>query len=129
MLEAVIALFITAVAVMGTFALMAPSWRTTSRSDFTGRAANILHDQLQRQEVWIMNSRNAVATGKTGPITIYPSGGTAPQFSGDAPFDVTTTITSIGNQVWRVTVRVDRDGYAGISESLVVTRQNDYRFP
>jgi Tfp pilus assembly protein PilV len=128
LVEAVIAIFITTVAVMAIFSLVAPAWRTTSRSDNLGRAANILNDQLQRQESLIMNPCNAVTTGTTGPVTVYSSGSATGQ-SGDTQFNVTRTITNIATNVWRVSVRVSWTGHAGISESLVVTRQENYRFP
>lgn len=129
LIEAVIAIFLTTVAVMSIFALVSPAWRTTAQSDFIGRAANILHDRLQREEVGIMNTCNPVAVGTTGPVTVYASGGMAPQ-SGDMPFSVTTTITPTGAaNVWRVTVRVAWPNHVGISESLTVTRQDNYKFP
>jgi len=129
LVEAVIAMFITAVAVMSIFSLMSPAWRNTTRSDFMGRAANVLHDQLQQEEVRIMNPCNAVVVGTTGPITIYTGGGTGPQSSGDMPFNVTTTITAVATDVWRVTIRVAWQNHPGISESLVVTRQDAYKAP
>jgi len=129
LIEVVIAIFITTVAVLSIAALMSPAWRTASRSDFTGRAANILHDRLQQEEARIMNPCNAVAEGITGPVAIFASGGTASKPSGDVAFSITTTITLEATNVWRVTVRVAWPGNAGISESLIVTRQDAYRFP
>jgi hypothetical protein len=51
--------------------------------------------------------------------------------SGDAQFNVTTEITNIGANIWRVTVWVSWPplNATGISESLVVTRQEGFRFP
>ena len=128
LVEAVIAIFITTVAVMAIFSLVSPAWRTTARSDNLGRAANILYDQLQQQEFLIMNPCNAVTPGTTGPVTVYSSGSATAQ-SGDTQFSVTRTITNMATNVWRVSVRVAWPGNAGISESLVVTRQENYRFP
>lgn len=129
LVEVVIAIFITTVAVLAIFSLMAPAWRTASRSDLTGRAANILYDELQRQEARIMNPCNSVTTGTTGPLTVYASGASTPQPSGDTPFAVTTTIALTATNVWRVTVRVAWTGHTGISDSINVTRQEFYRFP
>jgi len=132
LVEAVIAVFITAVAVMSIFSLMAPAWRTTSRSDYTGRAANILHDQMQRLEAQIMNPCNDVAEGSTGPFAVYAGGGSSLKESGDAQYMVTTNIIKDGTaNAWRITVKVTWAGHseAGISETLVVTKQDDYGFP
>jgi len=128
LLEVVIAIFITAVAVMAIFSLVAPSWRTTSRSDHLGRAANIMRDQIQMQEALITNPCNAVAAGVTGPLVVFSSGGVAAQ-PGDIRFSVTRTITQIAANAWRVTVRVAWPGSAGVVGTLEVNRQNDYEFP
>lgn len=129
LVEVMIALFITMVAVMGIFALISPAWTTTSRSDIMGRAANILHDRLQQAELWIMNANNEVVTGPTVQDTMYSSGdSTEHPASGDVKFDISTTTTLLDTNVWRVTIRVAWPGNNGISESLVVNRQDDYLY-
>ncbi|MBN1546779.1 MAG: prepilin-type N-terminal cleavage/methylation domain-containing protein [Syntrophaceae bacterium] len=128
LVEVIIAIFITVVAVLAIFSLMSPAWRTTTFSDQLGRAANILHDQLQEEEALIMNPCNSVTEGTTGPTSVNASGYSTAQ-PGDAQFSITRTITEIATNVWRVTIRVDWPGHTGISESLVVTRQENYRFP
>jgi len=128
LLEVVIAIFITAVAVMAIFSLMAPSWQSTTRSDHWGRAANILRDQIQMQEVLITNPCNEVVEGVTGPFPVFSSGGAAAQ-PGDIQFYITRTITPIAAAAWRVTVRVAWPGDTGLVGTLEVNRQNDYEFP
>ena len=128
LVEVMIATFLTVVAVLSIFALVAPAWRTTAQSDRIGRAANILYDHLQQQEAWIMNPCNAVTTGTVGPVAVNASGRADAQ-PGDMPFQVTRTITNIGTGVWRVSVRVAWPGSNGISESQIVTRQEYHRFP
>ena len=127
LIEVVIAIFIATVAVMAILGLQPAAWNTTARADHTGRAAGILHQELGRWEAWIMNPCNAVATGTT-TATVRPSGQGANQ-PGDVPFTVATTITSVGTKIWRVTVAVSWPGSAGIAESLIVTRQEGFRFP
>lgn len=127
LVEVVIAMFLTTIAVMAIMSLQPAAWKTAGRSDYMGRAAGILHKELQRQEACIMNSNNTVNTGTTGPTDVFAGGGTTAQTSGDATFRVTTTITSVGTSVWRVTIRVTWTGNAtGISESLIVTRQQAF---
>lgn len=127
LLEVVIAMFIATVAVMAILGLQPSAWRTSAQSDYMGRAAGILHQELQRQEVVIMNPCNTVTTGTTTG-TVRTSGLNSNQ-PGDALFNVTTTIAVIGTRTWRVTVTVAMTGYGEISESLIVTRQESYRFP
>ena len=128
LLEVVIAMFLTTIAVMAVMSLQPAAWKTAGRADYMGRAAGILHKELQTQEACIMNSNNTVpATGNPTTRTVFAGGGTSAQASGDAQFTVATTITSIATNVWRVTVRVTWTGNAtGISESLVVTRQQAF---
>jgi len=128
LLEVVIAMFLTTIAVMAIMSLQPAAWKTAGRADYMGRAAGILYEELQTRENFIMNCCNTVTTGTT-TATVFAGGGTTAQTSGDASFTVTTTITSVATNVWRVTVRVAWTGHAGVSESLVVTRQQPFSFP
>jgi Tfp pilus assembly protein PilV len=128
LVEVVIAMFLTVVAVLAIFSLQPTAWRTATRSDYLGRASGILYEELQRQEARIMNPCCNVTAAASGPTAVFASGQTTAQ-PGDATFNVTTAITSIGTNTWRVAVRVAWTGHAGISESLVVTRQEGFRFP
>jgi hypothetical protein len=119
-------MFVTIVAVLGILALVSPAWRTAARSDYLGRASGILYETLMTQEAKILNPCCVVAAGATGPIAVFASGQQTAQ-SGDTPFNVTTTITNIGTDVWRVNVRVAWTGNVGISETLAVTRQEGFR--
>jgi Tfp pilus assembly protein PilE len=111
--EVVIAMFLTIVAVLGILALVSPAWRTAARSDYLGRASGILYEQLVTQEALIMNPCNTVTTGTTPPTAVFASGQTTAQ-PGDVQFNVTTTITSIGTDVWSVNVRVAWTGHSGM---------------
>jgi hypothetical protein len=108
--------------------MQSPAWQTTARTDYLGRAAQILIKQLTDREAAIMNPCNAVTTGTT--TSAVKTSGMAGTIAGDATYTLTTTITNIGTGVWRVTVRVTWPiNTRGISESLVVTRQEKFRFP
>ena len=127
LIEVVIAMFLTVVAVLAIFSLVSPAWKVAARSDYLGRASGILYEELVRQEALIMNPCNTVPSSST--TTVFASGQTTAQ-SGDAQFNVTTTITSLPtNDGWIVTVRVAWPGNTtGVSESLVVTRQEGFRW-
>lgn len=127
LVEVLIAIFITVVAVLGTLTLISPAWRTAAQSDYLGRASGILYEQLMKQEARIMNPCCSVPTSSS--TTVFVGGQTTAQ-SGDAQFNVITTITPITN-AWRVTVQVSWPPFnpTGISESLVVTRQQGFVFP
>ncbi|MGV8079024.1 MAG: hypothetical protein AB2L22_03030 [Syntrophales bacterium] len=126
--EVIIAIFLTTIGVLAILSLQPSAWRTVGRSDFLGRAAEVLYKELDTRETWIMNPCNAVTTGTT--TTAVKTSGMAGTITGDATYTVTTTVTNIGTGVWRVTVRVTWPiNTRGISESLVVTRQEKFRFP
>jgi Tfp pilus assembly protein PilV len=125
LVEVIIALFITVVAVLGILALISPGWRTAARSDYLGRASGILYERLMMEEARILNPCCIVPAGTTGPTAVFASGQATAQ-QGDAQFNITTTITSIRADVWRVNVLVAWPGHSGISETLVVTRQNSF---
>jgi Tfp pilus assembly protein PilV len=130
LLEVVIAMFLTVVALLGTFALISPGWKTAARSDYLGRASGILYEQLMTREAWIINPCNTVTTGTTGPTTVFASGQPTAQ-PGDVQFNVTTTITNPATNAWLVTVQVSWPplNATGITESLIVTRQEGFRTP
>ncbi len=125
LVEVVIAIFLTTIGVLAVLSLQPAAWRTATRSDYMGRAAGILQKEQATQEVFIMNCCNAVTAGTT-TTNVLASGEAAAQ-PGDATFTVTTTITLIATNVWRVDVRVAWAGHAGIIESMVVTRQQRFQ--
>ena len=129
LIEAMIAMFVTMVAVMAIFSLVTPAWRTAAQSDAMGRAAHILYDQLQREEIFIISPCNTVTTGVRPPVTVYASGGTTPLVTADIPFSVATTITSVDSSTWRVEVTVTWDnGRRSVTDGISVTQQGTFKF-
>lgn len=140
MIEVLIALFLTMIGIMALISMQPQGWLLSGRSDYLGRAAELLHEQLEINELNIMNQCNANAPwGAALPLnegdsinnnTQVRQSGMAASQSGDVTFTVNTTITCIGTTpfTWRVTVNVTWPGNAvGIRESLIVTRQEYFR--
>lgn len=129
LIESIIAIMLLSIGLIGLLSMQPTAWQTTARTDYMGRGAMALSRELARQELWIMNPCNAVATGtQTRTVTSSDQGG-AP--AGDINFTVRTTVTSIATNVWRVTVQVSwlPLNPTGITDSIVVTRQEPFRFP
>lgn len=63
LIEVVIAIFLVSVGVLAILSMQPSAWRAVGKSDYLGRGAGILHRELERREVCIMNPCNAVATG------------------------------------------------------------------
>ena len=133
MIEVLIALFLTSFGILGLISIQPPAWNLSAKSDFLGRAGGILHKELQTNEALIINPCNPNPCSPTNPLitakNVYASGMGAGQ-AGDMPYTVQTTLMDNGNNTWVVVVAVTwRGNNTGISESLVVTRQENFRFP
>jgi Tfp pilus assembly protein PilV len=126
LVEVVIALFLTTVAVLAVLSLQPTAWKTTTRSDYLGRAAGIMQKELETREVFISNCCNTVTEGTFTSNALVSGAATAQP--GDATITVTTTVTNIfANAQWRVDVQVTWSGNnTGIKESLLVTRQERF---
>ena len=127
LIESVIAIMLVSIGLIGLMSMQPSAWQTTARTDYMGRGAMTLNRELTRQELRIMNPCNAVATGtQTRTINTSDQGTQV----GDINFTVSTTITSIATNVWRVTVQVSWPPLnpTGLVESIVVTRQEPFRF-
>lgn len=128
MIEVLIALFLTMIGVIALLSMQPQGWLLSGKSDYLGRAAEILHKELETKEALIMNPCNTVTEG-TFNKNVFSSG-TGGAGRGDAPYTVQTTVTSIGVNVWRLTIRVTWPGNnTGIRESIVITRQEYFRSP
>ncbi len=128
LLEAVIAMFLTAVAIMAVMTLQPAAWSAAGKSDYMGRAAGILYEELQRRQAMIMNPCYDIPAN-IPQSTVFASGADQAQASGDALFTVDTTITAVSNPSgWRVTTTVTWTGHAtGIKDSIFVIRHESFR--
>jgi Tfp pilus assembly protein PilV len=128
LIEPVLAILLLSIGLLGLLSMQPSAWRASARTDYLGRAAMMLSRELTTRELAIMNPCNAVTTG-TVSQTLYTSGQGAAQ-SGDIGFTVETVTASVATSVWRVTVTVRWPplNATGIRESIVVTRQEPFRF-
>ena len=132
MVEVLIAIFLTATAIMALLGLQNPGWRNMAKADYTGRAAGILYKTLELNESIILNPCNLVTPGTQTDSGVHSSGQTT-AISGDVTYKVVTTIAYDGAStsafVVTVTVTWPPINTVGISESMVVTGQEAYKFP
>jgi len=144
LVEVVIALFLATVAVLAVFSLQAPGLQTAARSDYLGRAAEILERQLESTEAYVMNPNKLAAI--TGIPAIPGAGGSATvtydvntsglgvAINGDATYRISTTITGVApvppntTPYFRVDVNVTWPlNPTGISQTIFVSRQDSFR--
>ena len=135
LIEVLISLFLVSFGILALLSLQPSAWRLTGKSDLLGRAGELLHKQMETDELLIMNPNNADPCATTNPLTttttnVYPSGQTVAQ-AGDVPFRVDRIITRNSlNNAWTVQVTVTLPGNPStISESRIVTRQENFRWP
>lgn len=124
LLEVIIALMILMIGIVSSLAVFPQGSRLTLQSDRIGRAASLLHENLESTQLQIMNCCNVLPTSST--TNVFSSGST--QQAGDLPFTVQRTVASAGTNIWRVTVKVTWPGNPnGYSESILVGTQEFFR--
>lgn len=135
LIEVVVAIMVVSIAVIAVMSNQPQAWITAGKTDYLGRAANLVQSELERNELWIMNPNNTVTvtSGANPPRTIC-TGGEGTGYSaqaGDACYSMTTTVEqpTTGVELWRVTVRVTWPGSTrALTESVLVTRQECFRY-
>lgn len=125
LIEVLIAMVILAIGIVSTLSVFPQGAKLSVKSDYTNRAAVILREELENNEMLIMNCCNALPSG--GSRTVYSSGGTSAA-PGDISYTVNTTITSVGTDLWRVTVQVSWATNT-LSDSLIVGLQSPFCYP
>jgi len=130
--EVLIAVFITAFGIIAVMSMQPMSWQTATKSDLLGRSASILHKELEEIELTIMNINNAIPSNSNK--NVFASGGTTSQGTGDATYTVQTSIwqnllpSGLWDGSWTVRVDVTDPDNKTVSESIIVTRQEGFRF-
>lgn len=131
-IEMMVAVVITMIGVLSIFMLQSSSWKTVAKSDYLGRAAEILASELQREEVLILNPHWFVSITPPNPpcVPVRASdpdadGSPGAAIDGDAQYCIMTRREAAGIEAWRVTVTVRWPplNNIGITETMVMTRQ------
>ena len=127
-IEALVATFLTAVAVISLMPMQDSSIRTSFRADYLGKAAGIMQAELEMRENQIMRG-----TVLASPINqVIHVSGLPGVVEGDATFNVTTTtvVKSVADEIYIVNVRVTwtQIGMVGaptstINSSIITTPQ------
>lgn len=130
LVEPIIAVLLVSVGLIAFMSLQPTSWKTSAHTDYLGRAIMILNNEIMTNEIWIMNPCNTVTTGTFNKV-VYSSDQQTPQ-SGDVSFNVQTVISAVTGRAntWKVTVTVTWPpvNTRGITDNIIVTRQESFRF-
>ncbi|MCX8027413.1 MAG: prepilin-type N-terminal cleavage/methylation domain-containing protein [Thermodesulfovibrionales bacterium] len=125
LVEVLIAMAVVVIGVLAVLGVFTQAYNASTKSDGLGRAAEILHRTLERNELRIMNPSCAIPSG--GTETVYSSGQSSAK-PGDIAYTVITQIQPRGTNAWLVTVTVRwAQNQTGIKESIIVTRQDAFK--
>jgi Tfp pilus assembly protein PilV len=150
LIEVVIAIFLVSFGVLTILSMQPSAWKLVGKSDYLGRAAGILHKELEIRETCVMNSCIPLATCRNSAnypanYLVYASGVAAGvSDAGDAQYTVTTVINDVtapdppgvtvtNVKVYQVQVTVTwRDpmvpGFRNLVESAIVSLQGPYSY-
>ena len=128
LIEVLIAIFLLTVGILSLISLQPSAWRLSGKSDAMGRAAGILHQELETAELLVMNANTGLPADLLNQ-TVRVSGGAADGSAGDVSFLVTRTVVDNANGTWLITITVDWNGNTGpLTESRLASRQNPFFF-
>jgi hypothetical protein len=127
MIDAVMAMCITLVGIAGLLAIMPIGWGLAGTSDMRTRGLEIMHRELENDQMLIMNPCNTIDVNTSILDKIVYSSGSTTALAGDKTFTVRKTIGP-ATTGWQIKVTVLWDGTtAGVSETRLVVRQYDYQ--
>lgn len=120
LVESMIAVFLTTVAVIGLMSMQDTSWRTAGRSDLMGRAVGVMQSELEQREFQIMRGVVPVS-----PLNQNIQLTDVVGVEGNVTLNVVTTTTLIGTRRWLLNVRVMWPGPLpnSMTSSMIVTTQ------
>lgn len=140
LIEVVIAIFLVTVGVLAILSMQPSAWKLVGKSDYLGRAAGMLHKELETRQACVMDSCIPLAACQN-PAThqVFVSGNAAEvPNAGDAPYTLQTQITDVTpgpNSVKMYNIQVTvtwKDpmvpGLRNLVESAIVTLQQPFSF-
>jgi hypothetical protein len=132
MIDAMMAICITAIGVLSLLSFMPQGWSSSRSSDSRGRAAMIMHREFENMQALIENKCNPTPTAATPYTKTVNSSGQGTAITGDQSFTVNKTIPPVAgkNNAWTDTVQVIWPGTTtGVRDSHQIVQQDDYAFP
>jgi type II secretory pathway component PulJ len=134
LIEIMVAISLLSIGVLGLLAVQPQAWTNAARTDYMGRATGVLQNELESVEARIMNANIPLPSPlpNVDIKTAFTSGqpDSAHALPGDASYNVRTEISNTAiTGLWLVRVSVTWPmNPQGISGSILVTRQDNFRF-
>ncbi len=129
-MECIIALLLTAIAVISLMSMQSLAWRGAGKSDYLGRAEGILQRELETYENNFMVGTNASISCNCNGITPCTCNGTVPPWTStykitedNITFTINAQANVLVNNTWPVNVQVTWPGSVnGIKSSMLVSQ-------
>jgi prepilin-type N-terminal cleavage/methylation domain-containing protein len=130
LVESLVAIVLVSIGILALLTMQPTSMRAGAKSDYIGRGIMLLNKELTDQELFLMNPCNTPTPGNFTKTVNVSGRNVTITNDGDATYNVSTQISSINTNTWRVTVEVTWPPFYanGVKESLIVTRQEPFRF-
>jgi Tfp pilus assembly protein PilV len=130
LVESLVSIVLLTIALVAILSMQPTSLQTSAKSDYLGRGVMLLNKEIMAQELFIMNPCNTISTGTV--IKIVNASDQSTALEGDARFTVQTVISSVSGKAntWKVAVTITWPplNTNGITDNLIVTRQESFRF-
>jgi len=131
LVESLIAVFLTAIAIVSLMPMQDISMRTGARADYLGRASYIMQSELETREYFIMNQNNTIVLAQTVPfVQGFTVDGVLTAVAAQRFFTVNTFVTPVAGatNAWIVNVNVTWTGGPtnGIRSSVIATRHFNF---
>jgi hypothetical protein len=129
-MECIIALLLTAIAVVSLMSMQSLAWRGAGKSDYLGRAEGIMQRELETYENNFMVGTTASTSCNCNGITPCTCSQTVPPWTStyiitldNIPFTVNVSANAPVNSKWLVNVKVTWPGSVnGIKSSILVSQ-------
>lgn len=131
LVESIVAILLLSIGVVAILSMQPTAIKTSSRTDYLGHAIMLVNKEFMIQEAWIMNPCNTVTVGTVDRTAVYSSDNTTTR-QGDPSFNIRTVTSAVAGSTntWKVTITVTWPpvNTVGITDHLIVTRQESFRF-
>jgi Tfp pilus assembly protein PilV len=129
-MECIIALLLTAIAVVSLMSMQSLAWRGAGKSDYLGRAEGILQRELETYENNFMVGTNASTSCNCNGITPCTCNGTVPPWTStykitedNITFTINASAKAPVNSTWLINVQVTWPGSInGIKNSILISQ-------
>jgi len=129
-MECMIALLLTAIAVVSLMSMQSLAWRGAGKSDYLGRAEGILQREIETLENNFMVGTNASISCTCNGITPCTCNGTVPPWTStykitvdNIPFTVNASAKVPVNSTWLINVQITWPGSVnGIKNSMLISQ-------